>query len=74
MPKRKPYKIPLDEQILAARKAAKLTQAEVAELAGLDQSDVSKWEGGQNPSVGTLYALSRAVDDLFIVDGRGDSV
>ncbi len=70
MPKRKPHKIPLDEQILAARKAAGFTQAELAKLAGLDQSDVSKWERGQKPSVGTLEAISLAVDDLFIVDGR----
>jgi transcriptional regulator with XRE-family HTH domain len=45
------------------RKARGLTQAGLADLAGIGQSKVSKIEAGQgNPSAETLYALAAALD------------
>ena len=48
--------------VLAARARAGLSQSELAEKTGIDQSDISKIERGlANPSVGTLGRLAEAM-------------
>jgi len=52
------------------RKRQKLTQQQVAEIMGLDQTTVSKWELGKKlPRSGKLPFLSQlyhcSIDDLF---------
>ena len=49
--------------ITAARKAAQLTQQELADRLGCNQSHVSKLEGGRTePSVACLLWVARALD------------
>lgn len=51
----------LNEKILHYRKAAKLSQEELAELVGVSRQAVSKWELGEaTPEVDKLLALARA--------------
>lgn len=53
----------LNEKILYYRKAAKLSQEELAELVGVSRQAVSKWELGEaTPEVDKLLALARAFD------------
>jgi transcriptional regulator with XRE-family HTH domain len=54
----------LGEKLRKARKERGLTQAELGELAGLDQTTVSKVEkGGRlDPSLSTIVALERALN------------
>jgi len=69
----------LTEKIRALRESAGLTQAELAETAGVSEKVVSKWECGETkPSAEVLPALADAfgvsIDDLFDHhrDLRGD--
>lgn len=51
----------LNEKILHYRKAAKLSQEELAELVGVSRQAVSKWELGEStPDVDKLLSLARA--------------
>ena len=51
----------LNEKILYYRKAAKLSQEELAAQAGVSRQAVSKWElGGATPEVDKLLALAKA--------------
>lgn len=51
----------LNEKILHYRRAAKLSQEELAELVGVSRQAVSKWELGEaTPEVDKLLALARA--------------
>jgi transcriptional regulator with XRE-family HTH domain len=53
----------LRELLIAARKKAKLTQAEVAERLGRPQSFVAKYEGGERRlDVVELIQVARAVE------------
>lgn len=58
-----------------ARRAAQLTQAEVASLLGVGRSAVAQWErtDGSRPSVGHLAALAQKLDCSFewLATGRG---
>ena len=58
----------MGEKLKAARKAAGMTQAELAEKAGVLQKDVSRWENGLEPRALTLKRLAQALgcsmDDL----------
>lgn len=58
----------MGEKLKAARKAAGMTQAELAEKAGVLQKDVSRWENGLEPRALTLKKLAQALgcsmDDL----------
>lgn len=59
----------MGEKLKAARKAAGLTQVQLAEKAGCTQKDVSRWENGQRePVASTLKKLAQAIgcsmDDL----------
>ena len=52
----------LNEKILHYRKAAKLSQEELAALVGVSRQAVSKWELGEaSPDVNKLLALARAL-------------
>ncbi len=49
------------ELVLAARAAAGITQAELAERLGTSQPTIARWEGGrQIPSVRTLVRVAKA--------------
>ena len=45
-----------------------MTQKELSEITGIDQSDISKIERGiANPSVGTLYRIAAALDSELVI-------
>ena len=53
----------LDEKLTQARKAAGLTQADVAARLDVSRQAVSRWEGGQSkPSTERLLELARIYD------------
>ena len=54
--------------VMEARGKADLTQKQLAELSGIDQSDISKIERGiANPSVLTLERIARALGGKLII-------
>ena len=54
--------------VAAARARKGLSQKELAESTGIDQSDISKIERGvANPSIGTLSRIAEAMDAELIV-------
>lgn len=61
--------------LVSARKAAKLTQAEVGKVLGVSDSAVAQWETGKTipkashlPKLAILYHCT--IDDLFKPDGE----
>lgn len=58
----------MGEKLRAARKAAGLTQVELAEKVGCMQKDISRWENGRPMTAETLKKLANALgcgmDDL----------
>lgn len=59
----------MGEKLRAARKAAGLSQVELAQIIGTTQKDISRWENGQRePLASTLKKLAQALgcsmDDL----------
>ena len=59
----------MGEKLKAARKAAGLTQAQLAEAIGCKQKDVSRWEAGQIEPGGRIVkkmaqVLGCSMDDL----------
>lgn len=69
----------LNEKILYYRKAAKLSQEELAERVGVSRQAVSKWERGDaTPEVEKLLLLARAfgvtTDELLSSDGPKEQV
>ena len=56
--------------VLAKRRAEKgISQKELASVAGIDHSDISKIERGvANPAVGTLERIARALDAELVVE------
>lgn len=53
----------IGENIKAARKAAGVTQAELAEKLGVYQKDISRWEKGEiQPSLNAFAEICRALD------------
>lgn len=63
----------IPRQLAAAREARHLTQKQLAELAGVQQSEISRIECGQiNPTLGTVNKLSRSLGlQLVLVDDSG---
>ena len=54
--------IVIGKAVAAARAKKNLSQKELSELSGIDQSDISKIERGvANPSVGTLTRIAEAM-------------
>lgn len=52
----------MGEKLKAARKAAGLTQAQLAEAIGCKQKDVSRWEAGQiEPGVLIVKKMAQAL-------------
>jgi transcriptional regulator with XRE-family HTH domain len=66
---------PLSSRIRSARRAAKLTQADVAHRIGVGRSAVSQWEriDGSAPGAGNLERLAVALNCAFewLATGRG---
>ena len=57
------------EQIYKARVEADLTQADLAKLSGLTQSNISNIENGSNkPTITTLKKIADALGKRLIVD------
>lgn len=58
----------MGEKLKAARKAAGLTQVQLAEKAGCKQKDISRWEAGRPMTAATVKKLAQALgcsmDDL----------
>ena len=58
----------MGEKLKAARKAAGLTQKQLAEKVGCTQVDIVRWENGREPKALTLKKLAAAIgcgmDDL----------
>lgn len=58
----------MGEKLREARKAAGLTQAQLAERVGCTQKDIARWESGREPKALTLKKLAQALgsnmDDL----------
>jgi len=58
----------IGESVYAARAKKGMSQNELSELTGIDQSDISKIERGiANPSVGTLNRIAQALDAKLYV-------
>lgn len=54
------------QAIIDARKSKKMTQKELAERTGIDQSDISKIEtGSANPALSTLKRLAEGMDMIL---------
>ena len=50
------------QRIRDARQAAELTQTQLAELTGIDQADISKWERGvYHPTIDSMKRLATAM-------------
>jgi DNA-binding XRE family transcriptional regulator len=62
----------LARQLGARRREQHLTQKQLAELSGIDQSEISRIERAQgNPTAATLGALTRALEvDVRLVPTR----
>ena len=54
--------------VMAARARKGITQKELSEITGIDQSDISKIERGvSNPSVSTLSRIADALDSKLVI-------
>ena len=51
----------MGEKLKAARKAAGLSQVELAARVGCHQKDVARWEAGREPKALTLKKLAQAL-------------
>jgi DNA-binding XRE family transcriptional regulator len=56
-----------------ARRAANLTQAQLAATTGITQSEISRIEKGRySPRLATLFTLARALKKDFVIQGTED--
>lgn len=67
----------INENIKKARKAAGITQKELAGMIGVHQKDISRWENGERtPNLeafsGICKALKTSADTLLELEIRGD--
>lgn len=59
--------------VSSARKSRQISQAVLAELSGMDQSDISKIERGlANPSVKTLQRIAQALDCHLVMNFKSN--
>lgn len=66
----------MKDRIRSARKAAKLTQREVAKALGIDRVSVTQWEGGTTkPDIDRLPAVASVLKTTmeWLVSGNGES-
>lgn len=49
-------------RLARGRKRKKFSQNALAEIIGVDQRQVSRWETGQEPLAGVIYELAKALD------------
>ena len=73
-----PYKAGMEmkDRIRRARKAAGLTQMQVAKALGIDRVSVTQWEGGQTkPDIDRLPAVADILKTTvpWLLSGNGDS-
>lgn len=55
-------KMNINENIKKARKAAGITQKELAEMIGVQQKDISRWENGERtPGIETFSNICKAL-------------
>lgn len=58
----------MGEKLRAARLAAGMTQAQLAQAIGCHQKDIARWEAGREPKALTLKKMAQALgckmDDL----------
>lgn len=68
----------ISDRIHHLRKAAGMTQEQVADMTGVSKVTISKWERGMELSLSNAASLCRALgvslDDLFYGETLGDSV
>ena len=58
----------MSKEIQRVRAEANLTQKELADLTGIDQSDISKIERGiSNPTVSTLERIASALGAKLVI-------
>ncbi len=60
----------IGNRILAARTAARFTQAALAEKIGSSVSQISNWERGIEPVLGTLVKIAEACKSPCLLCGR----
>jgi transcriptional regulator with XRE-family HTH domain len=65
---------PRGHTIRDARRAAGLTQAELAERLGTAQTHVSRWERSWTPDLLTLIRIAQALGMSLVVDAHGAAV
>lgn len=59
------------DALTKARKMAELNQTELAEMIGVSQSQISKWENSSGyPDVGELRAIAEATEAEWLLDLR----
>ena len=52
----------INENIKKARKAAGITQKELAKIIGVHQKDISRWENGERtPSIEAFFGICKAL-------------
>ena len=61
-PTKERRKMSVNENIKKARKAAGITQKELAEVLGVHQKDISRWENGERtPSIEAFTKICKAL-------------
>lgn len=61
-------------EVRHARRAAGLTQSQLANKSGITQSEISRIEQGRySPRLSTLFTLARSLKTDFVIPGRDES-
>lgn len=59
----------MTRQLVAARKAQGMTQAQLSEASGVSQADISRIENGtRNPSIALLGRIAAALDSTLHIE------
>lgn len=63
-----PFSSAIGEEVKRVRAEAGLSQQELADMTGIDQSDISKIErGASNPTIGTLERIANALGGKLVI-------